>query len=394
MNLTASKYQVGRRQTAAQIAHTREKGLNATIVGRKDLREFHVTIEPLPGESMGRLVKRLHAFLTAHQAVIVRQEIFGLRSAAPEFLKQSAALWRAVTWPVLWLEGEPVGQAAIAGVHVFAVSNSDVQWLFARGRAVASVFSDGYARHCILSGITPSSELEPRAEQADEVFDLVEGQLSRAHMNWKHVARTWFFLDHILDWYDQFNLVRKDAFDRFEVYSQSMPASTGIGASNLSGTALVAGAWAVAPLRGDVKVETVISPLQCSARDYGSCFSRAVEISTPDLRRLLVSGTASISRDGVTEHRRDFLAQVVQTFEVVDAILTSRGMRWKDVSRATAYVRNVKDAPAFKEFLAVQGFDLPVNVTRADVCRDDLLFEIEVDALASTTRAVRNNWEI
>lgn len=393
MNLTAVKNQAGRRRSAAQIAHTREAGLHTTIVGRKNLCEFHVTVEPLPGEPMEQMVKRLHAFLSANNAAIVRQEIFGLRSAAPEFFKLSAALWRAVTWPVLWLEGEPVDRGQIAGLHVLAISDTDVQWLFARGRAVASVFSDGYARHCILSGVNPSSDGEP-AEQADEVFDLIDGLLSRAHMNWKHVARTWLYLDHILEWYDQLNLVRKDAFDRFEVYTQSMPASTGIGVSNLAGTALTAGAWAIARLRNDVQIEPVISPLQCSARDYGSCFSRAVEISTPDLRRLLISGTASISRDGATDHRGEVWAQLERTFDVVDAILSSRSMRWKDVSRATAYVRNVKDAPRFEEFLAVEGYNLPVVITRADVCRDDLLFEIEVDALSSTARVPRNYWEI
>ena len=382
-----------RRRQAAQAAHIRERGLNATIVGRGQLREFHVTVEPLQGESIRRMVKRLHTFLSAYGAVIIREEVFGLRSVADQFLRATTDAAGVITWPVSWLEGEPVGRGGVAGVHLFAVSGVEVRWLFSGGRPVASIFSDGYARHCILGDINPASETEPRLEQADELFDLIDLQLSRARMEWKNVARTWLYLDRILEWYRDFNLVRKDAFDRFELYSHAMPASTGIGASNLAGAALTAGAWALAPLRPEARVEQVISPLQCSARDYGSCFSRAVEIVCPDLRRLMISGTASISRDGITEHRGDFWRQMARTFEVVDAILESRGMAWKNVSRATAYLRCVKDAAACEEFLALRRLRLPIIITRADVCRDDLLFEIELDALASPARPLRGNWE-
>ena len=384
LKLTTSIQRQAGRARSAEIAHIRERGLNATIIARKRLREFHVTIEPLPDEPPAALIRRLHAFLSAHNAVIVRQEVFGLRSAAARFFKRTAALSRAITWPIVWAEGEPTGKGPIAGIHAFAISGAEVQWLFLNGRPVASVFSDGFARHLLLSGITPSTDTEDPAEATDEVFDLIATQLSRSRMDWKHVARTSFYLDRILNWYGDFNLVRKDAFDRFEIYSQRMPASTGVGAANLAGLPLTVSAWAVQPLRLDAGVASVISPLQCSARDYGSCFSRAVEINTPDLRRLLISGTASISPDGATEHRRDIWGQMVRTFDVVEAILSSRSMRWTDVSRATVYLKHAHDACAFDEFLAAHCLNLPLVVTRAEVCRDDLLFEIELDAVIST----------
>ena len=325
---------------------------------------------------------------------MIRQEVFGLRAVADEFLKCTVEAAHGITWPILWLEGEPLGRSGVAGVHAFAVSDTEVRWLFSDGRPVASVFSDGYARHCILGDINPSCETEPRVEQADEIFDLIAQHLSRSRMEWKNVARTWLYLDRILDWYGDFNFVRKDAFDRFELYSQSMPASTGIGASNLSEAAVTAGAWAVAPLRSEARVEQVVSPLQCSARDYGSCFSRAVEIVCPDLRRLMVSGTASISREGVTEHCGDVWQQMQRSFEVVDAILDSRAMGWRNVSRATAYLRRVQDAAVCEEFLAARRLNVPIIMTRADVCRDDLLFEIELDALASSARPKQLDWEV
>jgi enamine deaminase RidA (YjgF/YER057c/UK114 family) len=378
-----------KRRNSAEVAHIREKGINATLIGRKGLREFHLTLEPLSGESIQSVVRRLHAFLSAHKAVLIKQEIFGLRSVAAEFLKHTQVLWKAITWPLLWLEGEPLNKTGVAGVHAFAVAGPEVQCFFLDGQSVATVFSDGYARHCILGGITSSADCEARSEQADEVFDLIQSQLFRARMNWKHVARTWLYLDRILNWYGELNDVRKDAFDRFEIYSQRMPASTGIGAANLTDSAIVAGAWAVEPLSHEASVLPVPSPLQCSARDYGSCFSRAIEITTPDLRRLFISGTASISREGITEFHGDFWKQTVRTFEVVDAILKSRSMCWKDVSRATAYLKHARDAAPFEQFLEFHSLHLPIVVTRADICRDDLLFELELDALAAPSRALK-----
>ena len=65
----------------------------------------------------------------------------------------------------------------------------------------------------------------------------------------------------------------------------------------------------------------VPSPLQCPALDYGSSFSRAVELVAGDHRRLFVSGTASISPEGHTLHVGDVDAQVARTMEVVEAML-------------------------------------------------------------------------
>jgi len=144
----------------------------------------------------------------------------------------------------------------------------------------------------------------------------------------------------------------------------------------------VAGLVALKPKSEEVKVSQIASPLQSSARDYGSSFSRAVEVACPDHRRLYVSGTASIDKAGDTVFLDDCRAQVKKTMEVVDAILRSREMDWADVTRALAYFKDAKDAPLLEAYR--QESDLapfPVIVAENDVCRHDLLFEIEIDAV-------------
>ncbi|MCX5642874.1 MAG: hypothetical protein NTY10_06580 [Candidatus Omnitrophica bacterium] len=69
--------------------------------------------------------------------------------------------------------------------------------------------------------------------------------------------------------------------------------------------------------------------------------------------------------------------------EVVQAILDSRSMGWKDTVRAIAYFKDIKDTVFFDNYCRKHGLlNLPVLVVQNDICRDDLLFEIEVDLIA------------
>jgi enamine deaminase RidA (YjgF/YER057c/UK114 family) len=212
----------------------------------------------------------------------------------------------------------------------------------------------------------------------------LEDALALAGFSLADTVRTWFYLDDILAWYDEFNRARTEIYSRIKFRTGSLPASTGIGARNSAGTDLALAAWAVQPLDNDAHAKEVGSPLQCPAPAYGSSFSRAMEISSPAGRRLLISGTASIAPGGETSWKDDPRRQVELTMEVVEAILQSRNFSFSDVSRATAYFRRRADAWAFAEWCSKKGHTaLPVVVVYCDVCRDDLLFELEADASQS-----------
>jgi enamine deaminase RidA (YjgF/YER057c/UK114 family) len=134
-------------------------------------------------------------------------------------------------------------------------------------------------------------------------------------------------------------------------------------------------------------VKEVSSPLQCAAGDYGSSFSRAAELVGPTFRRVFVSGTASIDPQGRTAHPGDVEAQIGLTFEGVGAILESRGMGFGDVVRGNAYFKDAADALALGPALQEHGLDQTrLLVSRNTVCRGDLLFEMEVDAVRGKER--------
>lgn len=239
------------------------------------------------------------------------------------------------------------------------------------------------ARHLFLGGIVPADASATREAQTEAVFSRIGRALDAVGMAFPDVARTWFYNDRILDWYPGFNAVRTEYFRRHDI--RRMPASTGIGAPNPDGFALVAKALAVVPRRpGAGGVRTVRSPLQCDAFAYGSAFSRAVVVGDSRTRTLHISGTASISPGGESAHSGDTAAQIRLTMDVVREILREAAMDFSDTVRSVVYFRNPADIPLWspRRF----GLDAaPSAILGCDVCRDDLLFEIELDAARPAT---------
>jgi enamine deaminase RidA (YjgF/YER057c/UK114 family) len=274
------------------------------------------------------------------------------------------------------------------GMQIGAISGAAATPVFHEGRLVGGIFEDADSKYCMLGDVRPSDTSAPRERQAEEVFQIIEDALADAGMRFRDVVRTWFYNDRILDWYDAFNHVRTGFFQRNGIVR--MPASTGVGAANPAGAALVAKAVAVLPKTGAVTVRPVESPLQCDAFAYGSAFSRAMEVATPRARTIYVSGTASIEPGGLTAHVGNTARQIETTLEVVAALLAHAGMDIADTTRAIAYFRHAEDMRLWAEHCRARQLPaLPVIVTQCDICRDDLLFEIELDA-ARPVRPVRS----
>ena len=248
-------------------------------------------------------------------------------------------------------------------------------------RQVGTVFETSDAVYCYLEQIVPRDIGASPGEQTLDIFLQIEEGVRLAGMNFSNVIRTWFFLNKILDWYDEFNQARTPFLEARGRFEHLVPASTGVGMRNLFGAAGVAGALAVTPKRDGVGIFEVASPMQCPALDYRSSFSRAVEIDRDGHRELYVSGTASIEPGGQTVYLEDVHRQIGLSMDVVAAILESRNMTWHDCTRAIAYNTDKNNSSNFREYLRERGLErLPVTLMHADICRSDLLFEIELEA--------------
>ena len=110
----------------------------------------------------------------------------------------------------------------------------------------------------------------------------------------------------------------------------------------------------------------------------------AIKIITPDSKRLFISGTASIDKDGNTIFLDDTPKQLEMTMQVVEAIVADAGMKWGDTVSAMAYFKYRKDFSLFDDYCKAHGINIPHVKIHADVCRDDLLFELELDAIVKS----------
>lgn len=249
------------------------------------------------------------------------------------------------------------------------------------GRTVALIGEDLEAEYCLMGGLLPPDMSKPREMQAVEIFPEIENVLKEAGFSFDDVVRTWFYVDKVCEWYGAFNSARSDYFEKRGVFDHFLPASTGIGVANLDGAALVAGAIAMKKKpSSSARAEIVDSPLQAPAMAYRSSFSRAAEIISPN-KTLFVSGTASIKPNSHdVAYVGDIVAQIDCTMKAVLAILESRGYGWKDVTRGIVYLKKPEFAQAWRDWLKKN--NLPDDFaceTVCDVCRDEWLFEIEVD---------------
>ena len=270
---------------------------------------------------------------------------------------------------------------APAGGQIRMLSGVECTPLLSEGRIIGNYFEDANAKYCILGDIRPRNLGSSPGAQTGDVLRRIQRTLMTVGMDFRHVVRTWFYNDRILDWYGEFNKARATFFERqgFEV----IPASTGIGTPNAAGSALIAKAIAVMPKNASVTIRSVDSPLQCEASAYGSVFSRALEVADPAARVLYVSGTASIAPNGDTEHVGNAAKQIEKTMEVVDAMLAENGMILADTVRAIGYFRRREHIPLWHHYCRNRGLEpMPILLTECEICRDDLLFEIELDVAA------------
>ncbi len=335
--------------------------------------ETHLTIPGCVGR--GRLQSELA--MLPYGAQVIFADLFG----APG---EIAVMQDAMSSSGVSLQSTSVisSAAGMGGMQLVAASGERVSPVSVDGIPAGFLVEDDFVRRFHAGGITPPDATLPREAQAGAVFALAEGALAGAAMTFNDVARTWFYNADILDWYAGFNGVRREYFRRHGI--RRMPASTGIGACNTAGSALVAKLMAVQSRRpGDTGFEIVASPLQCDAFSYGSAFSRAVMIRDVRSRTLHVSGTASIAPDGKSACLGDVAAQIDLTMRVVDGILGEAGFTLADTVRGIAYFRDPSDTSLWAGYLRSRNLEnMPAVALGCHVCRDDLLFEIELELSA------------
>jgi len=208
-----------------------------------------------------------------------------------------------------------------------------------------------------------------------------------------HLWRVWNYLAGIndesdgLERYRQFNLGRYTAFvQAHRETGGQVPAACAIGFRH--------GPLSVAFLAGTTPVVPVENPRQLSAWRYpgqygprAPTFSRAALAYPPGQEVLFVSGTASIVGHE-TVHPGDVAAQCLETVRNLECVVHEANRLARSPLPFTlagmshrAYVRHASDAATVQRTLQAPLGGAPLVCVQADICRSDLLVEVESQAI-------------
>ncbi|MEJ8822859.1 hypothetical protein WKW80_12600 [Variovorax humicola] len=216
------------------------------------------------------------------------------------------------------------------------------------------------------------------------------------HAGCPHLLRIWNYLPRInadgggMERYRQFNTGRQQAFlEAGQAAFEGAPAACALGVHE--------GALCVRFLAGRMPPVPVENPRQVSAyhypSDYGPrspTFSRAAlaELGAGQVA-LFISGTASIVGHQ-TVHAGDVQAQLAETLVNLRTVIAAANQRTSaqfslEHSDAVVYVRRPADAPGIRQQLEQalgkgSRFMRQAVYLEADICRSDLLVEIEAHA--------------
>lgn len=216
-------------------------------------------------------------------------------------------------------------------------------------------------------------------------FRKISTILQEHRMQESAIARTWLFLENILRDYEILNDARKRFFDQWYSpdTSRFIPASTGI-QGRVTGNNILSIEFCAFSGR-NISMNQIFSPLQNEPTTYDKLFSRAVAVNFPRNKLVFISGTAAIDKAGRSVHLGDFESQMIFTLEVLKALLQEAGGTFSNVAQAIIYLKNSNDLSSCKSILDEVGFPRKkaLFMPDVDVCREDLLFEIEATAVMS-----------
>ena len=272
------------------------------------------------------------------------------------------------------------------GPQALSVSYDSVRWVY-------------------CAGVTPGASVRGVYPQTLDVLARLRAALTGAGSSFQRVVRTWFYLGGITEpeaggqRYQELNRARTDFYQDIPFHCSSQagngsggvyPASTGIG---VSGNGLVAGCMALETKRDDVLLLQLENPQQTPAYAYGPehspqspKFSRAVALVLGNYVTTWVSGTASIV-DSESRHLGDPEKQTAQTIDNIERLIAaenfaSRGVKGagaslRDLAKIRVYLKRGEDLAKCRAICEQRFGSVPAIYVVADVCRPDLLVEIE-----------------
>jgi len=258
-----------------------------------------------------------------------------------------------------------------------------------------------------LQDSNPDKDIESHSRNA---FEIAHQILLAENMTFDHLVRQWNYIgsilhtdrhsDSISQHYQIFNEVRHSYYSRYRTV-KGFPAATGIG-MKFNGVAID---FCAIQSCEDISVVSVNNPKQINPYSYeqevliGSPIHGLVQKTPPEFERaklivygerskLFISGTASIIGQE-TIGKDDVACQTRITIENMESLANRDNLRrlYPQLTENSpniyrnlrVYVKRREDIPKVKSICDSVFRNIPVNYVQADICRKELLVEIEAE---------------
>jgi enamine deaminase RidA (YjgF/YER057c/UK114 family) len=305
----------------------------------------------------------------------------------------------------------PCCGAALA-IEAWAIGGKDVRVEHFGPQALAVSYDS--VRWVYCAGVTPGAAVRGVYPQSMDALARLRTVLAEAGSGFQRVVRTWFYIGGItkpeagVQRYQELNRARTDFYHGIPFYCSSLapdapgavyPASTGIG---MSGSGLVASCLALETSRDDVFLLPLENPQQTPAYAYhprhspqSPKFSRAVALVLGNYVTTWVSGTASIV-DSESCHLGNPAKQTAQTIDNIERLIAAdnfashglkgAGASLRDLAKIRVYLKRPEDLAKCRAVCERRFGTVPVIYAVADICRPELLVEIEGVAFSRLAR--------
>jgi hypothetical protein len=248
----------------------------------------------------------------------------------------------------------------------------------------------------VIGNVQSNSNSACKLNSENAFADLID-LFNQAKFPLNSIVRQWNYIEDILGFdgekqrYQEFNDVRSGVYgNTFE--ERGYPAATGIG-MNQGGVAIEF--LAIKSLK--LNTQPIDNPGQIAAHHYSKevligdeCiikttpkFERARFLEIFNKKLIFISGTASIIGER-TVGVGDAVKQTEITIQNIEKLYSDEVLERIDkehlkprFSHARVYIKNRKDFSAIRKTFKNHFADLPVVYIIADICRNDLLVEIE-----------------
>jgi enamine deaminase RidA (YjgF/YER057c/UK114 family) len=243
------------------------------------------------------------------------------------------------------------------------------------------------------------------ASAAGAAFDQMKAILDAEDMSFDHLVRQWNYIGNILQIkkgiqnYQAFNEVRSEVYQKYRKI-HGYPAATGIG-MKLDGVCLD---FCALKTKEPVTIIPIENPDQVNAYEYGQevlkgvigkgnplkhppQFERALLISGERKSTIFVSGTASIigqktiGFENVEEQTRITIDNINKLTDQrrIGNMISPAFKDWGKYILLRVYVKNQLDFEKVKSICRERFPEVPAIYIQSDICRDDLLVEIEAE---------------